>query len=196
MAAEEFEKTVQLGAGVSKLDESLQELDEVVERYGQVADKYDQGDLEGEKLQETVEQVVQGFEQVFSDQNWIGKSTANIIEKDIDGEYEKFIGYQGLVRAADQIHREKDEDVSMQRPKLQDSPVSEEAEDILDTWNRFLETYSSAINSESVLRQISAEEGAEEEGLDPYAFETAFMNLEEEYDRVSDLNEFVQESYH
>lgn len=195
MAAEEFEKAVQLGAGVSKLDESLQELDEAVEEYGQVTEGYSQGDLEREQVQETVDNVIQGFEEVFSDQNWLGESTAGIIGKNVEGQYEKFIGYQGLVRAADQVQNEGESSTSMHRPQLNDSPVREEAEEIIETWNSFLETYSSAVDTESTLREVSVEEGSEEEGLEPYAFETAFMSLEDEYDRVSDLNEFVEGNY-
>lgn len=195
MAAEEFEKTVQLGAGVSKLDESLEELDETVQEYGQVAEGYSNGDLDREKVDETVQEVVDSFEKVFKDQNWIGKSTGGIIDKDIDGEYEKFIGYQGLVRAAGQVQKENDQTSSVHRPQIQSGPVREEAEEIIDTWDSFLETYSDAVEAESSLREISSDEGSQVEGLDPYAFETAFMSLEDEYDRVSDLNEFVEASY-
>lgn len=195
MAAEEFEKTVQVSAGVSKLDESLQELDDVVEQYGRTAEQYDQGDLDREDVRETVDQVAETFEAVFEDQDWLGESTADIIGKDIEGQYEKFIGYQGLVRAADQVQTEEEDKLSARRPQINDSPVREEADELIDTWNRFLDTYSDAVEAEAVLREVSAEEGAQEEGLDPYAFETAFMALEDEYDRISDLQEFVDSSY-
>lgn len=195
MAAEEFEKTVQVSAGVSKLDESLQELDDVVEQYGRTAEQYNQGDLDREDVRETVDQVAETFEAVFEDQDWLGESTADIIGKDIEGQYEKFIGYQGLVRAADQVQKEEEDKLSARRPQINDSPVREEADELIDTWNRFLDTYSNAVEAEAVLRGVSAEEGAQEEGLDPYAFETAFMALEDEYDRISDLQEFIDSSY-
>ena len=195
MAAEGTGKKVKIEAGVDKLDETVQELEHVVEDYQGIAEDYQTEDIETSEINDTVQSTVTAFEAVFEDQEWLGQSTAEMIDKELSNGYEKFITYQGLVRAAGRIHGKDQDRSDMERPRLDQSNVRDKADEIIETWNNFLEVYSTAIEAESRLRDISLEKGAEEKGIDPYAFDTAFMELQTEYKRVSDLNEFVENSY-
>jgi len=76
-----------------------------------------------------------------------------------------------------------------------EGPVQREQDEILETWKRFQDIYGEAVDLEDAARELSVERGKEQEGLDPYAFETPFQVLEERYDRIADLNECVNGSY-
>ena len=193
---EQTEKGLQLNTAVTKLDESIQELDETVQSYGQVLESYRQDEASRQRLETAVDDVVTDFETVFNDQNWVGEITAEITDAEPENSYQKFIAYQGLVRATDQL--EEPDNSQLNRPSIHQNRgnVRDQREEILETWETFFETYEQAIDLENLAREVSLEEGRESEGLDPYAIDTPFSVLEEEdYERVSDLNECVNASY-
>ncbi|MFB6115086.1 MAG: hypothetical protein ABEK04_02250 [Candidatus Nanohalobium sp.] len=195
MPAEELDSGLKIGAGVNKLDEDIGELETTVQQYGKALQEYLEEDAPRQKLEETADQMTEDFQVVFSDQNWLGETTAELTDTEVQNSYQKFIAYRGLVRAADEL--EENENSSAGRPYREEGfgSLRSERTEVLDTWNWFLDIYSNAVDLESRSRRISAEEAREEEGLEPYAFDTPFMLLEEDYDRVSDLNQCVNSSY-
>lgn len=195
MSTEQTDKGLKLGAAVTKLEESIQDLDQAVESYGETLESYRDDQASREEVETAVDDLVQGFEDVFDDQNWVGEVTGDITDTEVENSYQKFIAYQGLVRAADELEEPERSQVNGPYTFSNRGSVKEQKEDILGTWSDFSELYEEAVELENTVEEISLEEGQEEQGLDPYAFETPFRVLEQDYQRVSDLNQCVNASY-
>ena len=184
--------SVQMGAGLDKLEKEIEALDSTVERYEKALHEYQDSDIPVEELETNVDAVVDEFSNVFNSMDWLGETTGTIAGADPEESYEKFTAYRGLVFAAHHTGENVNEiSVTCSR----DGPVQREQDEIVDTWNEFKDVYGKALEVEDTARDISVEKGREQEGLDPYAFETPFQVLEDQYDRISDLNECVNGSY-
>lgn len=192
---EQTDTGLKLSAAVTKIDESIEELDETVQSYGQTLESYREDEASRQQVETAVDMVVDGFESVFSDQNWLGEVTAAITDSEPENSYQKFVAYQGLVRAADELEEPDNSQVNGPYPGSETGLVRHDKENILDAWQDFSRTYKEAIKLENLAREISMEEGQKEKGLDPYAFDTPFTVLENEYSRVSDLNQCVNAGY-
>jgi hypothetical protein len=184
--------SVQMGAGLDKLEKEIEALDSTVERYEKALHEYQDSDIPVEELETNVEAVVDDFCNVFNSMDWLGETTGSIVGGEPEESYEKFPAYRGLVFAA---HHTGENVNEISVTCSMDGPVQREQEEIVDTWNEFKDVYGKALEVEDTARDISVEEGREQEGLDPYAFETPFQVLEEKYDRISDLKECVNGSY-
>lgn len=195
MSAEQFDRGVQIEAALEKHGEDVEKLDDKVSEYGQTLESYRLEQASLEDVEEAVEEVVQIFHGLFDSQNWLGEVTGEITGKKVDSDYKKFTAYRGLVCAADQIDKEQDNPVAGPSISKGTEALSEESETLIETWQEMLDVYEEAVEHEDTAQQISLEIGREQEGLDPYAFETPFQALEGAYDRVSELNQCVNLDY-
>lgn len=181
-----------MGAGLDKLKKEIEALDSTVDRYEEALHEYRDSDIPVEEVEETVDAVVDEFSNVFSSMDWLGETTGSIAGADPEESYEKFTAYRGLVFAA---HHTEENVNEIRVTRSREGPVQDEQDEITDTWNEFREVYGKAVDIEGTAREISLEAGREQEGLDPYAFETSFHVLEDQYERISDLNQVVNSSY-
>lgn len=195
MPTEQTDTGLKLSAAVTKLGESIEELDETVQSYGETLESYREDQASRNEVENAVEELVEDFEDVFEDQNWVGEVIGEFTDTEVQNSYQKFVAYQGLVRAADELEEPDKSQVNGPYRNPDNRSVKQEKENILSTWNNFLEIYEEAVELENTVEEISLEEGQKEQGLDPYTFDTSFTVLEQEYQRVSDLNQCVNASY-
>ncbi len=193
--AEQFETGVHIQAATGKHGEEVEQLDQTVSEYGETLESYREDEASTQEVEEAVDEVVDCFQGLFEAQNWLGEITAEITGQELQEDYQKFTAYRGLVCAADQIEQEQENSVTGPRIPTGTGVLKEESETLIDAWRGMLQAYEEAVRYEDTVQQISLEEGREQEGLDPYAFETPFQALEAEYERVGDLNQCVNTGY-
>jgi len=187
---------IQLGSGVNKLAANIEALDSTVENYLEVLEEYIDDNMPREELESSIDQVINDFTDVFSSQEWLGETTGDIVERQIEDSYEKFTAYRGLVHAAHQISKEDAPENITLRGSGSKSPVENEYEIILKTWKEFKEIYEDVAEIEGIAKNVSLQEGTEEKGLEPYAFDAPLSVLETDYSRITDLNACINSSYH
>jgi len=192
MAPAEKDIQVKMGAGLEKLGQEIESLDSAVEAYDETLSEYRDGEVSLEEVEASAQEVVQEFSGVFSAQDWLGETTGDIAGPEPSNSYDKFTAYRGLVFAAHHTEEDVNEITVTGNRK---GPVQRDQDEILETWERFQEVHEEAVNLEDAARELSLERGKQQEGLDPYAFETPFQALEDQYNRIGDLNECVNASY-
>lgn len=195
MSAEQFEKGVKIEAAAERLDQKIQELDETVTEYEEILEQYQNNQASRQEIKESIDDAVDQFHAVFDAQNWLGELTAEMTEKEVENSYGKFAAYRGLVCAADEIQDADETQVSRPRLRTGNGALRDESEGLVESWDLMTQVYEEAVNLENLAQEISLEEGREEEGLNPYAFDTPFSILQDQYQRVADLNRCVNSSY-
>jgi hypothetical protein len=193
--AKQFETGIQIQAAAEKHGEKVEQLDQTVSEYGEAIERFREDQASTQDVEEAIDEMLNCFHGLFETQNWLGEITGQITNQEVQEEYEKFTAYRGLVCAADQIERDQENSVAGPRIPTGTGVLRKESEALIDAWGDMLQAYEAAVRYEDDVQQISLEEGREQEGLDPYAFETPFQALENEYQRIQDLNQCVNTGY-